>query len=213
MRFLWGLRIALPIALGLTTMPALRYLALDLVSAALWSRVVTLAGFTAGHAVMKFFDDLRNYEIWIVLAVLVIGAAEQYAPKSEKQRKGKSSRYAHVTGNIVQVHPQLQWPVHLRFLKVPAYFLILIMQQYLFYFIVGFIRKIEHRFLARPAKTALVVGRHFVPVFVAGLGDTYNKVWRFHSFGFILRWVLDTIYIKIFLTRFFSQKTTKNECF
>lgn len=73
MRFLWGLRTALPIALGLTTMPALRYLALDLVSAALWSIAVTVAGYTAGHAVMKLFEDLRKYEMWIVVAVLLIG--------------------------------------------------------------------------------------------------------------------------------------------
>jgi membrane protein DedA with SNARE-associated domain len=74
MRFLWGLRTALPIALGLTTMPALRYLALDLVSAALWAIVVSVAGYTAGRAVMKFFDDLQKYELGIVVAVLAIGA-------------------------------------------------------------------------------------------------------------------------------------------
>ena len=75
MRFLWGLRIALPIALGLTTMPALRYLWLNLVSAALWSTTVALAGFTAGRLVMRLVEDLRRYEMWIVVAVLAIGLA------------------------------------------------------------------------------------------------------------------------------------------
>jgi membrane protein DedA with SNARE-associated domain len=74
MRFLWGLRIALPIALGLTTMPAIRYLWLNLISAAVWSTVVTLVGFTAGRVVMRLVEDLHRYEMGIVIAVLAIGA-------------------------------------------------------------------------------------------------------------------------------------------
>jgi membrane protein DedA with SNARE-associated domain len=74
MRFLWGLRIALPIALGLTTMSAVRYLWLNLISAAVWSTVVTLAGFTAGRLVMRLVEDLHRYEMAIVLSVLTLGA-------------------------------------------------------------------------------------------------------------------------------------------
>jgi membrane protein DedA with SNARE-associated domain len=73
MRFLWGLRIALPIALGLTSMPAWRYLWLNLISAALWSTTVTLAGFTAGRLVVRLIEDLHRYEMWIVSAVIAIG--------------------------------------------------------------------------------------------------------------------------------------------
>jgi membrane protein DedA with SNARE-associated domain len=73
MRFLWGLRIALPIALGLTTMPALRYLWLNLISAALWSTTVTLVGFTAGRVVMRLIEDLHRYEMGIVIAVVTVG--------------------------------------------------------------------------------------------------------------------------------------------
>jgi membrane protein DedA with SNARE-associated domain len=74
MRFLWGLRIALPIALGLTTMSALRYLWLNLISAAVWSVTVALAGFTAGRVVMRAIADLHHYDKWIVLVLLGLGA-------------------------------------------------------------------------------------------------------------------------------------------
>ena len=49
MRFLWGLRIALPVALGLTNMNAKRFLWLNLVSAAVWSCVFAVVGFGASR--------------------------------------------------------------------------------------------------------------------------------------------------------------------
>jgi membrane protein DedA with SNARE-associated domain len=74
MRFLWGLRIALPIALGLTTMSAIRYLWLNLISAAVWSATVSIAGYTAGRVVMRSIEDLHRYEKWIALVLLGVGA-------------------------------------------------------------------------------------------------------------------------------------------
>jgi membrane protein DedA with SNARE-associated domain len=41
-------------------MPALRYLWLNLICAALWSTTVTLAGFTAGRLVMRVVEDLHR---------------------------------------------------------------------------------------------------------------------------------------------------------
>jgi membrane protein DedA with SNARE-associated domain len=75
MRFLWGLRIALPIALGLTTMPALRYLWLNFISAAFWAATVSLVGFTAGRLVVRLVEDLHRYEIGIAAAAVAIGVA------------------------------------------------------------------------------------------------------------------------------------------
>jgi membrane protein DedA with SNARE-associated domain len=69
-RFLWGLRIALPIALGLTTMSARRYFLLDLASAAIWSTAVSLAGFAAGGLISRYLGDVHRYELWIVMGLL-----------------------------------------------------------------------------------------------------------------------------------------------
>lgn len=74
MRFLWGLRIALPVALGLTNMSARRFFWLNLVSAAVWSTVFALVGFGASRVVSRFFEDLSANEKWVALALLAVAA-------------------------------------------------------------------------------------------------------------------------------------------
>jgi len=73
MRFLWGLRIALPVALGLTGMSARRYFFLDLISAAVWSACFALVGFGTGRLFSGVIDNLHAYEKWIAAALLLIG--------------------------------------------------------------------------------------------------------------------------------------------
>ena len=73
MRFLWGLRIALPIALGLSNMRTQRFVWLNLVSAAVWSVAFAVIGFAAGELVQQLEADLRRHEKWI--AVLMVLAA------------------------------------------------------------------------------------------------------------------------------------------
>jgi len=70
MRFLWGLRIALPVALGLSNMNARRFFWLNLMSAAVWSCAFALVGFGASRVFSRIFEDMRSYERWIVLGVL-----------------------------------------------------------------------------------------------------------------------------------------------
>jgi membrane protein DedA with SNARE-associated domain len=70
MRFLWGLRIALPVALGLTNMNAKRFLWLNLISA-VWSCVFAVVGFGASRLFSTLVSDLQRHEKWIA-AVLVL---------------------------------------------------------------------------------------------------------------------------------------------
>lgn len=74
MRFLWGLRIALPVALGLTEMRARRFFLLDLISAAVWAPIFALIGFGASEMFSRIFDDLHRFEKWFALVLLGIGA-------------------------------------------------------------------------------------------------------------------------------------------
>jgi membrane protein DedA with SNARE-associated domain len=75
MRFLWGLRIALPLAIGMSTMSARRYLALNLVAAALWSVAVGMIGYGATRMLARAIDDLHRHEATVVtvLVLLAIG--------------------------------------------------------------------------------------------------------------------------------------------
>lgn len=71
MRFLWGLRIALPIALGMSLVRWRLYAALNIVSAALWATVVGLLGYAFGAVLSKFIGRIQSYEHWLILGVVV----------------------------------------------------------------------------------------------------------------------------------------------
>jgi len=87
MRFLWGLRIALPISLGLTNMRAAKYFWLDLISAAVWATTFALLGFWAGQVVQDFTADLERYEYWIA-GVLILAAVVALVWHAGKPRRG-----------------------------------------------------------------------------------------------------------------------------
>lgn len=72
MRFLWGLRTALPMAVGMSRMSARRFLLLNLVSAVLWSSCFGLIGFGAGQLLEQLIDDLHRNEVWIVAGLLIV---------------------------------------------------------------------------------------------------------------------------------------------
>jgi len=91
MRFLWGLRIALPIALGLSNMATKRYFWLNIASAAVWSMVFAVIGFGAGELVRRLEADLHRHEKWIA-AVLVLGAVLALAWHSGRPRRPQSDQ-------------------------------------------------------------------------------------------------------------------------
>jgi membrane protein DedA with SNARE-associated domain len=74
MRFLWGLRIALPVALGLSAMNAKKFFWLNLLSAAVWSCVFALVGFGTSRLVAQIVGGLHRYERWIALALILLAA-------------------------------------------------------------------------------------------------------------------------------------------
>jgi membrane protein DedA with SNARE-associated domain len=78
MRFLWGLRIALPVALGLSGMSARRFFWLNILSAVLWSCSFACIGFFAGEVFSRLVDDVRAHEKWIAAALLLTGAVVLY---------------------------------------------------------------------------------------------------------------------------------------
>lgn len=72
MRFMWGLRIALPLAVGMSAMTARRFLGLDLVAAAVWSILIACIGFGAARVLTRWIADLHHHEHWIVSILLLL---------------------------------------------------------------------------------------------------------------------------------------------
>ncbi len=69
-RFAYGMRFSLPIACGVARLPAPTYVAWVGLSAALWSGVFTVVGWTAGEIALRLFHDVQHYEVPLIILVL-----------------------------------------------------------------------------------------------------------------------------------------------
>lgn len=63
-RFLYGLRIAGPIALGMTTIAWQRYLVLNFIGAAAWALLITTLGYEFGQLMQLLIEDLYRFELY-----------------------------------------------------------------------------------------------------------------------------------------------------
>lgn len=70
-RFTYGFRIVLPIILGITNLAPRTFLWINLVSALTWAVAFSLGGYLFGKSASLLFDNVSNYEHYLVLALLV----------------------------------------------------------------------------------------------------------------------------------------------
>ena len=71
-RYTYGFRIILPIILGMTNIPSLRFLRLNLLSAISWSIVFSLAGYLFGKSASLFVENVEEYEPYIMLTLVAV---------------------------------------------------------------------------------------------------------------------------------------------
>jgi membrane protein DedA with SNARE-associated domain len=72
MRFMWGLRIALPLAMGMSGMSTRRYFWLDLLAAAAWSMLFASIGYVGTHVAAQWIEDLHRHEKVIVAGLMLL---------------------------------------------------------------------------------------------------------------------------------------------
>lgn len=82
MRFAYGLRIAGPLLLGTSPIPALRFALLNALGAILWACLIAGIGWVFGHAAEVVLGDLRHVEGWIFLGLAAAGALAWWALKN-----------------------------------------------------------------------------------------------------------------------------------
>ncbi len=68
-RFTYGLRIILPIILGITCLPSRTFLIINLGSAFAWACIFSLAGYLFGKSASLFLDDVGKYEHYLLLSL------------------------------------------------------------------------------------------------------------------------------------------------
>jgi membrane protein DedA with SNARE-associated domain len=73
-RFVYGVRILTPFVLGLDKQfKAGRFLILNSLGALLWSVAIALGGFLFGAALQILLEDIRHYEMEIIMGISLIG--------------------------------------------------------------------------------------------------------------------------------------------
>lgn len=72
-RFLYGLRVAGPVVLGMSTVSAWRFALFNAVGALLWAGLIGGAGYLLGNLLELVLQDVRRFEEWALLAILVAG--------------------------------------------------------------------------------------------------------------------------------------------
>ena len=86
-RFMYGLRIAGPVALCAGRMPTLRFALLNMLGAAIWAVAVAGAGYLLGSALDALIDDARRVQYWAALLIVVIALAIALAVRLRRRRR------------------------------------------------------------------------------------------------------------------------------
>lgn len=73
MRFIYGLRMAGAVAVGMSDMRWPRFAALNLLGALIWAPLVAGAGYLAGDVLQRLLGNLERIEHWIFIALLLAG--------------------------------------------------------------------------------------------------------------------------------------------
>ena len=87
-RFMYGVRLVGPFVIGMSDVPARRFLPLNLLGAAIWAPLVVSVGYLFGHTLDWLLADIARFEA-LGLVVLVAGVAAFFV-----WRRSKAAREA-----------------------------------------------------------------------------------------------------------------------
>lgn len=85
-RFLYGLRVAGPIAIGMSGVPRLRFLILNLIGAIIWAILIALVGYGIGQGMHLARDLLGIGEGWLLAILAVSGIIVGLIVRARRQR-------------------------------------------------------------------------------------------------------------------------------
>ena len=85
-RFVSGLRQANGIVAGLTRMPRLRFVAFNVLGAALWVGAWCAAGYLAGSQIQSVYDTATRFGLYAAGVVVLVGAAVLLRKRQLRQR-------------------------------------------------------------------------------------------------------------------------------
>jgi membrane protein DedA with SNARE-associated domain len=73
-RFLYGLRTVMPVAIGISGVPLVRFVVLNALGAIVWAAVVAGGGYLFGNALEGILGNIRHFEKMLFIVVALAGA-------------------------------------------------------------------------------------------------------------------------------------------
>ncbi|OPY93115.1 MAG: Inner membrane protein YohD [Syntrophaceae bacterium PtaU1.Bin231] len=87
-RFVYGMRTITPLILGMDrSIPARWFFLLNAAGAALWSIAIALGGYYFGEVLKIFLEDIRRYEVELLLVIVLIGAVVRLVIRYREKKK------------------------------------------------------------------------------------------------------------------------------
>jgi len=74
-RFLYGLRIAGPVLLGMGRVPSWKFMLYNFVGAAIWAPLIAGLGYGFGSVAESLIENVEQYEMWLFAGIVAIGVA------------------------------------------------------------------------------------------------------------------------------------------
>lgn len=73
-RFLYGLRTVGPMVIGMSPLPTFHFVLLNALGAIIWAAIIATLGYAFSNAIEALMPQIRHYEEYIFIGVLVVGA-------------------------------------------------------------------------------------------------------------------------------------------
>ncbi|WP_235430213.1 DedA family protein [Cupriavidus pauculus] len=100
-RFLYGLRVAGPIAIGMSRVPWSRFLALNFVGAVCWAVLIGGLGYSTGHALAYALQSVDADELWglalLAVAICITWLIARHSPRGPSGGKGAHTDLTHAS--------------------------------------------------------------------------------------------------------------------
>lgn len=86
-RFMYGVRLVTPLVLGAFHVARLRFLALNLINAAVWSALIAGLGYGFGEVIAQMFVHVRRYELAFVCLLALAGVSTWWFLRVRERRR------------------------------------------------------------------------------------------------------------------------------
>lgn len=90
-RFLYGVRTVTPFVIGMSRIPIIEFVILNITGAGIWAVAVGVLGYAFGHGLELILGDIKHYEKEILAAVLFTGVLVWGYHRLQQVKKNKQT--------------------------------------------------------------------------------------------------------------------------